>query len=203
MPIPRTIPKPAAPADALAAALWFARTDMELETLTTLLDSGAGTSVMRPGTAGRRLLPGPRLWGTGRPGAATTILRQAVVIAPEPVRPYFAVCALEAWRRVPVKQLASWSGIPLSLLKRRLASWGLTPAGVAAWNFALHATWLLDVAQLPTSTVVTSMRLGRPAALAAVLGARGVSLFGGEIQAGAFSLTLENYVDLLRAAFRA
>jgi hypothetical protein len=119
------------------------------------------------------------------------------------VRPYFAVCALEAWRRVPVKQLAGWSDIPFNVLRRRLAAWGLTPAGVAAWNFALHAAWLLDVAQLPASSVVACMQLGRPAALAAVLGARGVPLLGREIQAGAFSLTLEKYADLLRAAFRA
>jgi hypothetical protein len=119
------------------------------------------------------------------------------------VRSYFAVCALEAWRRVPVTELACWSGIPYPLLRRRLATWGLTPASVAAWNLALHATWLLDVAELPASTVVSCMQLGRPAALGAILGARGVPFFGGQVQPGAFAATLRRYLDVLRAAFRA
>jgi hypothetical protein len=113
------------------------------------------------------------------------------------------VCALEAWRRVPVRKLAGWSGIPLNLLKRRLGACGLSPAAVAAWNFALHAAWLLDVVELPAATVVSCMRLGRPAALAAALGARGVSFVGGGVQPGAFSSTLKRYLDVLRASYPA
>jgi hypothetical protein len=186
---------------ALAATLWFESSSQELEPLKALLDSGAGVRLVRSGAT--ELPPEGLAPGAGRAGPGATLLRQAVSIAPEPVRPYFAVCALEAWRRVPIKQLAGWSGIPFPLLRRRLALKGLTPAGVAAWNFALHAAWLLDVAQLPSSTVAACMRLRRPAALAAVLGARGVHMFGGEVRAGAFSDTLDRYLDLLRAAFRA
>lgn len=192
-PIPeRILPRPPF-AGALAATLWFEPTSAELEALKGLLDSDAGFRFKR---AGRARLP-------DRGGPAATLFRHAVFLAPGPVRPYFAVCALEAWRRVPVRALAAWSGIPFNLLKRRLAAKGLTPAAVAAWNFALHATWLLDVAELPVTTVVSCMGLGRPAALGAILGARGVSFFGGEVQPGAFSATLSRYLDLLRAAFRA
>ena len=103
---------------------------------------------------------------------------------------------------MPVPQLAAWSGIPLPVLKRSLGAVGLTPAGVAAWNLALHATWLLDVVELPAATVVVSMRLGRPASLAAVLGARGVRFCAGRVEPGAFAATLDRYLAVLRAAFR-
>jgi hypothetical protein len=46
------------------------------------------------------------------------------------------------------------------------------------------------------------MRLGRPAALAAILGARGVRFAGGRVEPGAFALTLERYLAVLRGAFR-
>ena len=174
----------------MAAALWFEPTASELVALKALLDPCSGVRLVRPGA-------------TELSGPAATLLRRAVCLAPQPVRSYFAVCALEAWRRVPVTQLAVWSDIPYSLLKRRLATWGLTPAAVAAWNLALHATWLLDVAELPASSVVSCMQLGRPAALGAILGARGISFFGGQVQPGAFAATLRRYLDLLRAAFGA
>jgi len=125
-----------------------------------------------------------------------------VFLTPPPVRPYFAVCALEAWRRVSVRQLAGWSGIPFSLLKRQLAATSLTPASVAAWNLALHATWLLDVAELSASAVAGHMGLGRPAALAAILGARAVRCSAGKVEIGAFTATLDRYLAVLRAAFR-
>jgi hypothetical protein len=189
--------------DALAATLWFEPNLTQQGLLNALLDSGSGVQSTRSGATELPRVPKGPAQGPGQGGAAATLLRHAVFIAPQPVRPYFAVCALEAWRRVPVRQLAGWSGIPFTLLKRRLAAQGLTPSGVAAWNFALHATWLLDVAELPASTVVSCMRLGRPAALAAVLGARGVPFFAGQLQPGAFSATLERYLDVLRAAFRA
>jgi hypothetical protein len=134
-------------------------------------------------------------------GAAATLLRRTVSLPPPLARPFFIVCALQGWRRVPVRQLAAWSGIPLNILKRRLAPSRLTPAGIAAWNLALHATWLLDVAALPAGTVVSCMRLGRPGALRAVLGARGVRYAGGRVESGAFAATLERYVAVLRAAF--
>jgi hypothetical protein len=172
---------------ALAAALWFEPASAEPEAL----------------EAQPAALPESRAQRLGRRGPALILLRHAVLLAPQPLRPYFAVCALEAWRRVPVRELADWSGIPFNLLKRRLAAKGLTPAAVAAWNFALHATWLLDVAELPACLVVSCMRLGRTAALGAVLGARGVPFFGGRVQPGAFSATLDRYLDVLRAAFRA
>jgi hypothetical protein len=133
--------------------------------------------------------------------AAKALLRRTFLLSPPPVRPYFAVCALQGWRRVPARQLADWSGIPLNILKRRLAAAGLTPAGVAAWNLALHAAWLLDVAALPAGAVVSCMRLGRTGALGAVLGARGVRYVGGRVTPGAFSAALERYVAVLRAAF--
>ena len=187
----RTLPSPPLPG-ALAAALWFEPTIGQMDMLKVLLDRGASSRVVRAGA------PSPNRWS-----AAETLLRQAVFLTPVPVRAYFAVCALEAWRRVPVRELAGWSGIPFPILRRRLATMGLTPAGVAAWNFALHATWLLDVAELPTRAVVSCMRLGRPAALGAILGARGVSFFSGQVRSGAFSATLERYLEVLRAAFKA
>ena len=145
-----------APLDqALAATLWFEPNVTQLEALKGLLESGSTVRLARAG-AFERPPAGP----------AATLLNQAVPLTPKPFRPYFAVCALEAWRRVPVRQLAGWSGIPYLLLKRRLAAHGLTPGGVAAWNLALHATWLLDVAELPASTVLPCMRLGRTAARA-------------------------------------
>jgi len=135
------------------------------------------------------------------PSAAAALLRHSVLLSPPLVRPYFAVCALQGWRRVPVRQLADWSGIPLNILKRRLATARLTPAGVAAWNLTLHAAWFLDVAALPAHDVVSRMRLGRTGALGAVLGARGVRYVGGRIAPGAFAAALERYVAVLRAAF--
>jgi hypothetical protein len=133
--------------------------------------------------------------------AAAALLRRTVLLSPPPVRPFFAVCALHGWRRVPVRQLAAWSGIPLSVLKRRLATARLTPASVAAWNLALHAAWLLDVTSLPAGTVVSCMRLGRTGALRAVLGARGVRYAAGRVESGAFAAALDRYVALLHAAF--
>jgi len=176
--------------DALAATLWFEPNLRDLEALKSLLDSG------------RPSLPLNWAGSPGRPGPAAILLRHAVFLAPPLVRPYFAVCALEAWRRVSVRQLAGWSGIPFTLLKRRLAVNNLTPAGVAAWNLALHATWLLDVAELPSRAVVGRMGLGRPAALAAVLGARAVRFSAGVVESGAFTTTLDRYLSVLRAAFR-
>jgi hypothetical protein len=139
----------------------------------------------------------------GRPGPAALILRSTLGICPPAVRPYVATCAVEGWHRVPVQHLAALSGIPLNRLKRRLALSGLTPASVAAWNLALHAAWLLDVDELSPSTVAASMQLGRRAALAGVLGARGVPFVGGQIRPGTFSATLNRYVAVLRAAFGA
>jgi hypothetical protein len=135
--------------------------------------------------------------------AAAALLRRTVPLSPPPVRPYFSVCALEGWRRVPVRQLAAWSGISMNILKRRLATARLTPAAVAAWYLALHAAWLLDVAALPAGTVVSCMRLGRTGALGAVLGARGVRYTGGRVAPGAFAAALERYVAVLGAAFDA
>jgi len=134
-------------------------------------------------------------------GAAATLLRRTVLLPPPLARPFFAVCALQGWRRVPVRQLAAWSGIPINTLKRQLATARLTPAGVAAWNLALHAAWLLDVAALPVGTVVSCMRLGRAGALGAVLGARGVRYAGGRVELGAFAAALDRYVGLLHTAF--
>lgn len=203
MPIPKIVfPRP--PLDgALAATLWFEPSPHELEALKSLLNCGLATGVHRscamdsapPPASGAVVSP-------GRSGPAEILLRRAVFLAEPSVRPYFAVCALEAWRRVSVRQLAGWSRIPLTFLKRRLAATSLTPAGVAAWNLALHATWLLDVAELPVGTAVRSMRLGRPAALAAVLGARGVRFCSGKVESGAFTTTLDRYLAVLRAAFR-
>jgi hypothetical protein len=176
--------------DALAATLWFEPNRSELEALKSLL--GAEPAPFPAEDAGSQV-------GSG---ATATLLRRATFLPPPTVRPYFAVCALEAWRRVPARQLAGWSGIPWSALKRRMAAAGLTPAGIASWNLALHATWLLDVAELRASTVVRCMRLGRPAALSAVLGARGVRFSGGKVEPGAFAATLDRYISVLRAAFR-
>ena len=177
----------------LAAAAWFEPSRRELEALTSLLDScPAAPSVHKDSN---RFPP-------VRAGPAATLLRRAVLLAPPSLRPYFAVCALEGWRRVSVPQLAAWSGTPLPALKRSLGAVSLTPAGVAAWNLALHATWLLDVVELPAATVVVSMRLGRPASLAAVLGARGVRFCAGRVEPGAFAATLDRYLAVLRAAFR-
>lgn len=185
--------------DALAATFWFEPSLGELEALRSLLESG--TDLRKTATARAPLPPGAA-GSPGRSGPAAILLRRAVFLAPPLVRPYFAVCALEAWRRVCVRQLAGWSGIPFTLLKRRLAVTSLTPAGVAAWNLALHATWLLDVAELPARAVVGCMGLGRPAALAAVLGARGVRFCAGKVESGAFTTTLDRYLAVLRAAFR-
>jgi hypothetical protein len=91
--------------------------------------------------------------------------------------------------------------MPPAALKRRLAAAGLTPAGVAAWNLALHAAWLLDVAALPTRTVVSCMRLGRAVALGAVLGARGVRFAAGRVDPGAFAAALDRYAAVLHAAY--
>jgi hypothetical protein len=201
MPLPQRILQRPPLAEALAAILWFEPTVAELEALRLLLHSGASVRIVRAGAT--ELAPVQEGRAQARWGPAATLLRQAVFLSPAPVRPYFAVCALEAWRRVPVTQLAAWSGIPFTLLKRDLAAKGLTPAGVAAWNLALHATWLLDVAELPARAVVCGMRLGRPAALGAILGARGVSFSGGQVEPGAFSATLKRYLDVLHAAFGA
>jgi hypothetical protein len=151
-----------------------------------------------------RLEPGPeapylgRI--AGRPGPAALILRSTLGLCPPAVRPYVATCAVEGWHRVPVQHLAALSGIPLNRLKRHLALSGLTPGSVAAWSLALHAAWLLDVDELPPSTVAASMQLGRRSALAGVLGARGVPFVGGQIRPGAFWATLHRYVAVLRAA---
>jgi hypothetical protein len=135
-------------------------------------------------------------------GAAATLLRRTISIPTALVRPYFAVCAVESWHRVPVRELADWSGIPLGRLKRRLEPTGLTPSSVAAWTLALHAAWLLDVAELPAAAVVSRMGLGRKAALATILGARAVRFAGGRVEPGAFALSLERYIAVLRGAFR-
>jgi hypothetical protein len=133
--------------------------------------------------------------------AAAVLIRRAIPLPPALVRPFFVTCALEGWRRVPAERLAAWSNIQPTVLRRRLAAAGLTPGGVAAWNLALHAAWLLDVASLPVRTVVSSMRLGRAGALGAVLGARGVRFVAGRIEPGAFAATLDRYAAMLRAAF--
>ncbi len=138
----------------------------------------------------------------GRSGATATLLRRTIFIPPAPVRPYFVVCAVEGWRRIPVVQLIGWSGIPAGSLKRQLATGGLTAAGVAAWNFALHAAWLLDVAEFSAGEVIRYMRLGRRAALDAILGGRGVHFELGRIAPGAFAATLDRYLEVLHAAFR-
>ena len=203
MPIPQKMFSRRPLEDALAATLWFEPNLRNLEVLKSLLDSGAAFRVVREGATDLAPLPSAAADGAGRLGPAATLLRQAVFLAPLPVRPYFAVCALEAWRRVSVRQLAAWSGIPLNLLKRRLIGTSLTPGGVAAWNLALHAAWLLDVAELPTSTVVSCMGLGRPAALSAILGARAVRFYAGKVESGAFTTTLGRYLAVLRAAYRA
>jgi hypothetical protein len=186
---------------ALAATLWLEPDLRELEALKSLLDCGAALRIVREGATDLVPLPPQPSDSPGGSGPTATLLRSSVFLTPPSVRPYFAVCALEAWRRVSVRQLAGWSGVPLTLLKRRLAAASLTPAGVAAWNLALHATWLLDVAELPASTVVLSMRLGRPSALAAVLGARAVRFYAGKVESGAFTTTLDRYLAVLRAAF--
>ena len=197
MPIPQRI-LPRHPLDgALAAILWLDPSLAELETLKALLDYDACDRA-----SGLTLVAERRAQSPGGQGAAATLLRRAVFLTPAPVRPYFAVCALEAWRRVPARQLAGWSGIPWSVLRRRMAAAGLTPAGIAAWNLALHATWLLDVAELRASSVVRCMQLGRPAALSAVLGARAVRFFGGKVEPGAFAVGLDRYISVLRASFR-
>lgn len=134
---------------------------------------------------------------------AAMILRRTRDLCPAAVQSYITVCAVESWHRVPVQHLAALSGIPLNRLKRQLAPSGLTPAAVAAWNLALHAAWLLDVAELPAATVASCMQLGRRAALDAILGARGVPFLQGHTLPGAFSATLNRYVEVLRAAFGA
>jgi hypothetical protein len=145
----------------------------------------------------------PRATETDCPsGVSATLLRYIGLIPPLSVRPYFTVCAVEGWRRVPVEQLIRWSGLPSGKLKRQLAARGLTPAGVAAWNFALHAAWLLDVAEFSPGEVIRYMRLGRHAALGAILGARGVRFHLGRIEPGAFAATLDRYLQVLHVAFR-
>lgn len=133
--------------------------------------------------------------------AAVVLLRRTLFLAPAAVRPYFMVCAVKGWHRVPVEQLAAWSGIPAAALKRQLAAATLTPAGVAAWNLALHAAWLLDVAAFPAGMVVACMNLGRASGLGAVLGARGVRYAAGSIDPGSFADALDRYAQVLRAAF--
>jgi hypothetical protein len=133
--------------------------------------------------------------------AAATLVRLTVSLSPQSIRPFFAVCAEQGWRRLPVRQLADWSGIPLSVVRRRLAEAGLTPAGVAAWHLALHAAWLLDVTALPPGHVARSMQLGRVGALAAALGARGIRLSDGRLKPGTFAATLDRYMALLHASF--
>jgi hypothetical protein len=190
-----------APDGAPTATLWFEPTRSEQDALKLLLDANSSVRLVAEAVAEL----GPEPFGlAAHPAcldAAVTLLRRTVFLPPLPVRPYFAVCALEGWRRVPAQQLAGWSGIPLNILKRRFAATTLTPAGVAAWNLALHATWLLDVAALPATTVVRCMRLGRTAALGAALGARGVRFTGGRVEPGAFAMTLDGYLAVLGAAF--
>ncbi len=184
--------------DALAATRWFEPHVSQLEALRHLLPSCTPDHLTETAVE-----PAPETAGHCRPGAAATLLRRAVFLAPSELRPYFAVCALEARRRVPVRRLAAWSGISWSVLRPRLAQRSLTPAGVAAWNLALHATWLLDVAELPAREVVGCMNLGRSSGLAAVLGARAVRFSAGRVEPGAFAVALARYISVLRAAFRA
>jgi hypothetical protein len=151
-------------------------------------------------------LPGALLFEVEDPArrsAALTLLRHSVLLSPPALRPYFAACALHGWRRIPPRQLAIWSGVPMNTLKRRLAAAKLTPAGVAAWNLTLHAAWLLDVAALPAGAVVSRMGLGRTGALSAVLGSRGIRYAAGRVAPGAFAAALERYVAVLRHAFNA
>ncbi len=185
------------------ATLWFEPTLAELDALKLLLNAGASLRVSGEGVTGLSSEPFGLAAHPACLGAAATLLRRTVCLLPTPVRPYFAVCALEGWRRVPAQQLAGWSGIPIKALKHWLAAATLTPAGVAAWHLALHATWLLDVAALPAGTVLSCMRLGRASALGAVLGARGVRFAAGRVEPGAFAVTLDRYVAVLRAAFPA
>ncbi|MGH7526701.1 MAG: hypothetical protein ACREMX_08345 [Gemmatimonadales bacterium] len=177
------------------------RFEAELDGQKVLLDAGAWVRLIAEDVTG---LSSERFDLDAQPAclaAAATLLRRTVLLLPPPVRPYFAVCALHGWRRVPARQLAGWSGIPMNTLKRQLAAATLTPAGVAAWNLALHAAWLLDVAALPAGAVVSWMRLGRASALAAVLGARAVRFAAGRVEPGAFAATLDRYVAVLRSAF--
>jgi hypothetical protein len=170
---------------------------------TELREAGAPPPVgdsLRAGGSGERLSVAPTPH-TASLAAAAALLRRTGQLSPPPVRPFFSICALEGWRRVPAPQLAAWSGIPWNRLRRLLAAGSQTPAGVAAWNLALHAIWLLDVAALPAAAVVCCMRLGRPAGLEAVLGARGVRFAGKRVEPGAFAATLGRYVAVLRAGF--
>jgi len=183
-----------------SGGLWF---EVELDGRKVLLDGGASVRLIAEDVT--RFSPEPVDLAT-QPAclrAAATLLRRTVLLPPPLVRPYFAVCALQGWRRVQARQLAAWSGIPMNTLKCRLATARLTPAGVAAWNLTLHAAWLLDVAALPARTVVSCMRLGRASALGAALGARGVRYAAGRIEPGAFAAALERYLAVLRAAFPA
>jgi hypothetical protein len=141
--------------------------------------------------AGQRTTPTGHIAHPASLNASATLLRRTGTVPPCHVRPYFAVCAVESWHRVPVRQLADWSGIPLDSLRRRLTPVTLTPASVAAWYLSLHAAWLLDVAALPASVVVRYMQLGRAAALGAVLGARGVRFSAGSVEPGAFAAALD------------
>lgn len=181
--------------------MWFEPTVSESEPVKLLLDVGAPPRPGREHTADPSPVPFDFAAHPASRLAAATLLRRTGLLPPPAVRPYFAICAVEAWHRVPVRQLADWSGIPLDALSRRLAAATLTPAAVAAWSLALHATWLLDVAELPATLVVCCMQLGRAAALGAVLGARGVRCSAGRVEAGAFAMTLDRYVAVLRAAF--
>jgi hypothetical protein len=134
---------------------------------------------------------------------AAMILRRTRDLCPPAVQAYVDVCAVESWRRVPVQHLAALSGTPLNRIKCQLAPSGLTPAALAAWNLALHAVWLLDVAELSPAIVASSMQLGRRAALGPILGARGVPFLQGETRPGAFAATLNRYIAVLKAAFGA
>lgn len=190
-----------APGGVPAGTLRFEPTVPELDALRPWLVGGSGVRLVRKGATEHGPMPVRSAADPGGSGPAATLLRRSVFLSPPPVRPFFAVCAVEAWRRIPVDKVAGWSGIPLPLLKRRLAASGLTPAGVMAWNLALHAAWLLDVAELPPSLVVQFMRLGRSTALAAVLGGRGVCFLAGKVEPGAFQTTLNRYLRVLRGAF--
>lgn len=135
--------------------------------------------------------------------AAAVVIRRTSPMVPISVRSYFTICARYGWQRLPVRLLGESSGISFQVLKRRLSLAGLTPAGVAAWYLALHATWLLDVAGFPAAAVVERMRLRRTSALGSILGARGIRFSGGRVAPGAFADTLERYLHVLRAAFPA
>jgi hypothetical protein len=151
--------------------------------------------------------PSGAVWPEAGPSAcrsaAAVVIRRTSPVVPIWVRSYFTTCARYGWQRLPVRLLCESSGIPFQVLKRWLSLVGLTPAGVAAWYLALHATWLLDVAGVPAAAVVERMRLRRTTALGSILGARGIRFSGGRVAPGAFAGTLERYLHVLRAAFPA